>query len=406
MNINMNLEQINSDLTELCVNIVNRHVGSSGNRKATNYVTSRLASAGFEVIAPKFDCIDWEYSEIILSVGSEKLEALISPYSPSCEINSLFETAANVNELETKDFSGKIAVLHHELTKEQIMPKNYVLYNPDEHKRIIKLLEDKMPLAVIAITSRNPELAGGQYPFPLFEDGDFNIPSAYLTEDEGKKLLACQNSHIYLKIDSRRIPTTAFNVIGSKQGDSRQKIVFCAHIDTKKNTPGALDNTTGVTVLLTLADMLQDYQGKLSIELLAVNGEDYYAAPGQMNYINSNRDCFDQIILAVNTDGAGYINGKTSYCCIGCTETIYQAIALAFSDQQKFVSTQPWYQSDHGWFAMYGVPAVAVTSEKFMELTSEITHTPKDTIEKINPNRVYEIASALKQLIVLLNDRS
>lgn len=400
----MVLRQIEQDLTELCAGSGNRHVGSSGNRNATEYASVRMSRGGFTVTKPEFNCIDWEHGEIILKVDGQPVTAFIGPYSPSCEMESPFETAANVEELEKKDFSGKIAVFHGELCKEQIAPRNFVFYNPEEHKRIVRLLDEKEPLAVITVTGRNPQLAGGQYPFPLFEDGDLDIPSAYLTEEEGEKILAHQGSRLYLKMDSRRIPARGCNVIGNKQGRDIRKILFCAHIDAKKNTQGALDNGTGVAVLLALADMLANYSGKYGIELLAVNGEDYYAASGQMRYIADHQDNFNRILLAVNADGAGYIHGKTSYCCLECSETLNRTVAKAFSDGEKFVTAEPWYQSDHGWFIMYGMPAVAITSERFMELTTEITHTPKDSMEKVDINRIYEIACAMKELVGLLNE--
>jgi len=42
--------------------------------------------------------------------------------------------------------SSKIAVLYGELGKEPLMPKNFVFWNPDEHKQIVALLEEKKPL--------------------------------------------------------------------------------------------------------------------------------------------------------------------------------------------------------------------------------------------------------------------
>lgn len=38
MKIKLELEKIGRDLTEPCVNIGDRHVGSPGNQKSTNYV--------------------------------------------------------------------------------------------------------------------------------------------------------------------------------------------------------------------------------------------------------------------------------------------------------------------------------------------------------------------------------
>ena len=84
---------------------------------------------------------------------------------------------------------------------------------------------------------------------------------------------------------SKRIPAKGYNVTGKKGKNNSQRIVITAHIDAKKGTPGAIDNATGVIVLLLLADLLKDYDGDKLIEIVAFNGEDYYAVPGQMNYI-------------------------------------------------------------------------------------------------------------------------
>ena len=65
-----------------------------------------------------------------------------------------------------------------------------------------------------------------------------------------------------------------------------QKITVFAHIDAKDGTPGALDNGAGVVVLLLLAELLQDYDGGVELELVALNGEDYYSAAGEMQYWN------------------------------------------------------------------------------------------------------------------------
>jgi hypothetical protein len=43
---------------------------------------------------------------------------------------------------------------------------------------------------IIAATSRSPELAGALYPFAWIEDGDFDIPSVYMTDEQGARLAA------------------------------------------------------------------------------------------------------------------------------------------------------------------------------------------------------------------------
>jgi hypothetical protein len=64
---------------------------------------------------------------------------------------------------------------------------------------------------------------------------------------------------------------------------------------------------------------------------------------------------------------------------------------------------EPWYQSDHGLFIQHHRPALAITSERFMELTTYITHTPKDRPEIVDMNKLVLIAMALRDLLLSLN---
>ncbi len=65
--------------------------------------------------------------------------------------------------------------------------------------------------------------------------------------------------------------------------------------------------------MLILAELLKGYTGRGQIELVAFNGEDYYAVPGQMNYIMANQGKFDNILLNINIDGAAYKEEKSAF---------------------------------------------------------------------------------------------
>ncbi|MBS3949718.1 MAG: M28 family peptidase [Peptococcaceae bacterium] len=303
MDYNYLREQIARDLTELCVTIGDRHPGSERNQRAVNYSFGRMAGAISDAVMIPLKCLDWEYGNITLKVGAEMVEAFVGPYNESCQVTGPFKMASTIEELANTDAADHILVLHGELCKEQLAAKNFVFYNPEHHQQIIALLEEKKPLAIIAVTDRNPETTGALCPFPLIEDGDFLIPSCYVDEAAGARIMAHLGDEIFLSMESRRIPSQAHNIIGTVKGKSIERIVFCAHIDTKKDTPGAIDNAGGICLLLALADQLRDYNGKYSIELLAINGEDYYSYPGGMRYLEDNRDRLGEILLVVS----GYI---------------------------------------------------------------------------------------------------
>ncbi len=143
----------------------------------------------------------------------------------------------------------------------------------------VRTIENSGAKALICATGRNAALAGGAYPFPLIEDGDFNVPSVYMTEEEGKRLREFTGKEVILVSRSERIPGNGYNVTGRK--------------------------------------------------------------------------------------------GK------------------------------PWRQGDHSIFIHYGRPALAVSSDWFIENidNQDITHTPKDNIGIVDCNKLVELAAAISEII-------
>lgn len=388
-----------SYLQRLCVEIPDRCVGSPGNRAATDFFADTIASFGFTIESPAFDCLDWTQQGAALSVGGQSFAAFVSPYSPGCVVRAPFTAISTIEELEAADVARQIVVLHGEIAKEQLMPKNFTFYNPEEHQRIIRALEGKQPCAIVAATSRNPQMAGALYPFPLIEDGDFDIPSVYLTEEEGQRLIDQSGQTISLEIRAQRQPAQACNVIARKCAQSDWRVVLFAHIDAKQGTPGALDNAAGVTTLLLLAELLNNYTREPGLEIVALNGEDYYSIPGEMQYLQLNADRFGSIVLGINLDGVGYREGRTAFSLYDCPPDLSAAIRQVFASRPDFVAGEPWYQGDHSLFLMNQRPALALTSDPAHELMTSIIHTAHDRPEVLDVNKLVETAAALRELL-------
>lgn len=176
-------------LRRLCVDITARHTGSAGNRAATDFFAATVAGFGFTVETPRFDCIDWVESGAGLAVDGAAFQVKASPFTLGCAARGPLVVISTVEELESADIAGKIVLLRGEIAQGQLMPKNFPFYNPDEHKHIVHLLETRGPQAIVAATARDPDMVGsGVYPFPLIEDGDFAVPSVYMTDEEGERL--------------------------------------------------------------------------------------------------------------------------------------------------------------------------------------------------------------------------
>jgi len=387
-------------LSKLCRSIGSRPVGSPTNRAATDFFRDVMDGFGFEMETQSFDCLDWCQSGSSLTVnGKIQFNTNVSPYSRGCYVEGPIEMVSNLEELEEVDARSKIMLVQGELGKEQLMPKNFVFYNPEEHKRIIGLLEAKDPLAVISATSRDPELAGSISPFPLIEDGDFDIPSVYIGEEEGVRLARHAGRVGSLKVHALRSPAVGCNVVATRGDCTQNRVVIFAHIDTKDDTPGALDNASGIVILLLLAELLSNYSGSPGVELVALNGEDYYSNPGQQKYLEMNKDGFDEILLGINLDGVGYLRGKTAYSLYELPSVISAIVDETFGSQTGLKEGEKWYQGDHGLFLNRGVPALAFTSEEVEELVESFVHTPKDKPRVVEVDKLVEVATGLRKLI-------
>ena len=392
------IQQAEKHLKKLSVDISTRQLGSPGNQAAVQYFAQEMKKNGFTVERQPFACIDMRQGEIQLSASDRAFEAFISPYSLGCRIRAELIHATTADQLEQLDIKGKLLLLSGEIALEQLMPKNYVFYNPESHQRVHRLLEEKQPAAIIAATGRNPELAGGMYPFPLFEDGDFGFPAAYMKDIEGEELAKYTGTEIHLEMDAERIPSTAEN-ISAQKGKQAGRIVVCAHIDAKHGTPGALDNAGGTTILMLLAELMATYQGSQGVEILAINGEDNYSAGGEMEYLRRHQGNFNQIRLDINIDGVGYKEIPTGISYYECPVEVKKHAEMILADHPGIVEMPQWPQGDHMVFLSQGVPAIALTTAGFSDIWADIAHTEKDTIDIVDCEKLADAAEFIHELL-------
>lgn len=338
-------------------------------------------------------CVQWRRGESSIRVDGEATQLNTGPYSRNVDVQAPLASAASIDELEQGGFDGDIVVLHSDLVAEQLAPKDYPFYNPDGHRRIVSAVEAATPAAVIAATGMNPATSGGQYPFPLFEDGNFHIPNAYMRIEDAAPLLSRVGTQAHLVIDSGIMETTAPQAIARK-GSSASRLVYFAHIDSKDGTPGALDNASGVAVLLELCHKLARYKGPHTLEIVPLNGEDYYAATGQLHWLALNEGRMGEIVQGFNVDGAGFRDQPTAVSTYGVEEQRWRLIADAIL-RHDFVDGPQWPQGDHSLFVFNNVPALAVTSANAFFVASTVAHTERDVVELVDPATIEAVADFL-----------
>lgn len=188
----------------------------------------------------------------------------------------------------------------------------------------------------------------------------------------------------------------SFNVIGVHPGsnpNSNLEIVFTAHYDSVKVSPGADDDGSGITAILAAASILSKYEFDHTIRFVCFSGEEEgllgSKAYGDMLYDTIT----DKIIINFNADGIGYATSETinTFRLWGTEDTIWlinkleslnNQYGLNFNIDRRTLPEDKRGGSDYHSFVRYGFDSIAF----FEGAWNPHWHTAEDTIEHMNLN--------------------
>ncbi len=186
------------------------------------------------------------------------------------------------------------------------------------------------------------------------------------------------------------------NVEAIMRGNSniRETIVFNAHYDTVKQSPGANDDGSGVVAVLAAANVLRNYEFNRTIKFVQFSGEEV-GLLGSREYVEEIYDKNEDVYVEFNADMIGYAETATGGRNTSITPTedakwmideikevnqLY-GINLNIKDRWKLDPDAERGGSDYYYFVQKGYEAIAFWQD---EHNPDYWHTPEDTIEHIN----------------------
>lgn len=386
---------IRVDIERLCAP-GDRDPGTERNRAATAYVLERLRGLGLETHTLEFDVPEWRYTTAVCGFGGRTLTMHPGPFSPACDGSGILRVVRHPRELADVE-AGSVLLLADEIAATQFTPREYPFYSDPDHAAILDALEAARPLAVLAATTSSA-MTGAMSPFPLIEEVRFTAPSAYLTAEEGRLLAAHEGEAVSVRIESEVLASTGQQPVGRRAGASGARIIVSAHVDSKPETPGAIDNAAGVAVLLAVAEQLGDRALSHTVEFVPFNGEDHVLAPGELAWLAANPD-LDDIRLVINIDAPGLPGSPTAYSVYGLDEATTACVEAVAAGNPGVAPGPQWPASDHMVFAMRGIPAIALTSTDFVTASRSFSHTPADTQEILDHELLEQAARFVAELV-------
>lgn len=374
-----------------------RPVGSENNMDILLYLENLMVKMGYDIKKLPFICTTWETDESCLTLNDRRNKIQASPFSQPFEGSGKLVFAKSLEELETADCQNCILVVGGELVTTPLQPKEYPFYYPDAHKYLIELFERKQPAAIIAATGKHA-LCGLQ-PFPLFEDGNFLIPSAYVTEAMFEELQGNDKEGIaWVSIQSKNKQQNSYQLVSQKRNKSNYgKIIICAHMDTKYNTQGALDNAVGVAVLIGAAARLAG--SDCDIDIVPFNGEEYYEASGEVEYLKYISSGQNEVSLVINIDSPCHASSKIAVSLYNFDDPAKEVVDHLMHTQNEVVYGPEWYAGDHAAFAFRGIPCMVLTSSDLFEGGLDNTHTMQDTLETVDLSQIELVVNYINKIV-------
>jgi Zn-dependent M28 family amino/carboxypeptidase len=393
---------------QACVDLVarfpNRYGGHADEAGARDLIGGRLGEFGLSVRVEEFPCQHWHPGRAALRLVDEGRETASIPCT-NLPMNGSASVDAPLIYLEEGTPAQYAAAADR-------VRGRIVLVNsrcPGYSHRPRTCRKDKYLQAVAAGAAGFVYMRheGGLLPevYHLPSDGVAPVPGVSITREAGAQVLqhARQDGRARLNVDNHVSPGRSWNVIADLPGPlGAPTIVVGAHYDTLIGCPGAIDDASGVGVLLEVARGLGRYRGALlkGIRFVAFGLEES-GLLGARAYVAAHGAELSHVEFMLNVDGAAFGAPEKGIGLQGWPALIPYFRNLA-SRMGEEITVDVWVtpNSDMHPFMLAGVPCAWLFDMGLSLANLGWPHTGADTIDKVSA-RGLRITSLLLARLLL-----
>lgn len=213
-----------------------------------------------------------------------------------------------------------------------------------------------------------------------------------------------KNSGLIAEDDYGEIKTVN-NIVGKIKGQGNNAIVISAHFDhigvqDGKIIRGAIDNASGVAVLLDLAETLNKKYSvnkpEFDIIFCAFNGEET-GLTGSERFIEDINGKYDNLIN-INIDSVGYKDGgRVTFLDRNTNTSLYEPMKSIIENNGLEVALDTGLKgsADSVTFDKAGIPAICIIDEN----VKDVIHTENDIPELIAYDRLEKIVESVYDFV-------
>ncbi len=398
-----------ANLEALC-DFGSRFAGTLSERQARDFILDRFAAYGLQnVHLDPFTYVGWRRGACQAQLISPRTLPLPSAqslvYSPSTSEGRLRSEVVDVGSGSKEEFAVRQAEIAGKvvLASSASSPEGQRIHRREKYGRAVAagavgfLFANHLPGMLAPAGS----LRGGRVA---------EIPGLGLSHEDGFALSRhCRQGQavVELHVHNESGPTDAWHVLGevpgSKAGTADEEIIVIGgHYDGHDIAQGAMDNASGVAVILELARTFGPLRGQLprTLRFIAFAVEEL-GVLGSTEYVKKHRQELGPVSFMMNLDA-----------CVGSSPVVFllngfeelrpllQALAAdmryRLSTKQKMVTA-----SDNFPFVMQGIPAINLVRRGVdPRLGRGYGHTAADTLDKVSEVDLRDSAMVAARLVL------
>lgn len=425
------VKEIWNNLHTLCDEIGERYTGTEGEKKTAMYLFKRLKNYSLSNV---------ELQEFPIKTWKPLISSLKVYQDNKHDFKSL-----NIISTGNAGAEGELLDLTRDLW----------LYNNKIHGKIVLIdnltkppFYDGLPLSIQqkasyckekgckGIIIKNAMNQGKLLKWMSLNRNDFKkVPCCSISFEDGEKLQRLLKGYkrINVFLNTKSVKGNGFsqNVIGEIKGNSDEAIIIGAHYDTVINSVGAIDNASGVTVLLEILRILSglanenNFQKKLIFvffgsEEVELQGSEYY-----INHLQKNKQKNIKLMINLDELGAGRMKGYVLNTSINL-KNILNNILTDIGSQYFFHIRHPHQidtSGDSYPFAARGIETVGLWRWRYEaespfnryrhmnfdegeSISHQYRHTEADTLDKLNISDLREYVWEITLLLSIILQNS
>ena len=231
------------------------------------------------------------------------------------------------------------------------------------------------------------------------------IPCVMVSRDSGRVLTQAAgegSSEVRVEASGRSSRGTCANLIADIPAyRASETILLGAHLDTTHNTPGVLDDLSGVVTMMEIARLLAPFRSQFrrNLRLIAYTAEELGFA-GSSTWVSEHREELGSIPFVVNFDSLNDATARGT--AVMWSPEMRAYISRVFTEAGFSIDVRNFFcmSSDYLPFMLAGVPACRPAA--FEAGIPPWSHTPEDDTEHFDPGWIAENARVYGTLLAHL----